>query len=312
MVRRSTSGPYKAHDLAAAIPSARPGTKECKIRARKIAHRWPEQRQSLGMKADPQIFAYQPKSSHRRHRWFSRIVFLILTLAMLSWWNSATLMNLAARARNRWYVRKCEKYQLQPGTVVFETDPALARAYSGDPRYAWVATDPPYLIRRVPPLDDFPWKDAFASSWDTAAFCHLRVSKSGHRRLVVVDAFLDGVPIAAVIDTGSFTKWPMVISTTGMNTPRPWHKYVVLATPTRGVVDSAFWAAHNNPLFTLYAGQADPIDASHFTFRYVGKGGTGTIDGWLLDNDKVRFRALDGPYSQSLSYFMQMEKESDD
>jgi hypothetical protein len=259
----------------------------------------------LGMTAKQQILAYQAKPSHNRHRWVRRIIVVIVALGMLSWWKSATLKNMAVRARGRWNVRKCENYQLSPDTVVYETDPTLARAYASDPFYQWIATDPPYLIRHAPPLKDFPWRNSFASSWDVAVFCHLRTSKSGHRRLVVVDGFMDGVPIATVVDTGSFTKWPTEISTTGINTPRPWHKYEVLKNPI-------LWTWHNNPMFTLYAGQADPMDASHFTFRYIGKGVTGTIDGWLLDNEKVRFRALDGPYGQPLSYFMQMEKESDD
>jgi len=33
----------------------------------------------------------------------------------------------------------------------------------------------------------------------------------------------------------------------------------------------------------IYAGQADPIDASHFTIRYVEDGKTRMVDGYLED-----------------------------
>jgi hypothetical protein len=126
----------------------------------------------------------------------------------------------------------------------------------------------------------------------------------------VVDGFYIGRPVATIIDTGSFITPPVLISSTDIYSPGA---YEVLTIEPRGLFGflQFDWISDNNPIFTLYAGQADPNDASHFTFRYVAKDGTGTIDGWLLDNDKVRFRALDGPYGHSLSYFTQKEKQND-
>lgn len=127
--------------------------------------------------------------------------------------------------------------------------------------------------------------------------------------MVVVDADIHGTLIATVIDAGSFMAPPKEISTTGIDNPRPWYMYEVLTTRRWGPLS---WISASHPIYTLYAGRPDRNDASHFTFRYVAKGGAGTIDGWLLDNDKVRFRALDGPYGHPLNYFIQMEKEFDD
>jgi hypothetical protein len=260
------------------------------------------------MESDKKVLTYQPKLvTHRSRRVRRAIFFLAMVVVLL--WNSAAIKNAAMRVRARWLVRQCENFELPPDTVVFESDPNLARAYATNSHYQWINVDPPYLIRDVPPLTDFPWEPRSASVWNQATFCHSRTSKSGHRRLVVVDGDMNGTLVATVIDPGSFMVPPKEISTTGIDTPRPWPKYEVLTTRRWGPLS---WISDNNPIYTLYAGQPDRNDASHFTFRYVAKGGAGTIDGWLLDNDKVRFRALDGPYGHPLNYFIRMEKEFDD
>ena len=264
------------------------------------------------MENKQQILTYQPKLNSHRHRWVWRIIFFVISVAMLSW-KSSTIKNAAMQVRARWFVRQCEKFELPPNTVVYECDPNLAKAYANNPLYEWINVDPPYLIRQVPPLTDFPWDQPFTGSpWNQSTFCHSRTSKSGHRRLVVCGGDNHGVLIAVVIDTGSFSVPPKELSTTGVDVPRPWKPYEVLKAQRPGAFDLLSFLSDNHPIYTLYAGQPDPKDASHFTFRYVAKGGEGTIDGWLLDNDKVRFRALDGPCRQSLRYFIEMEKEFDD
>jgi len=42
--------------------------------------------------------------------------------------------------------------------------------------------------------------------------------------------------------------------------------------------------------FTVYSGQADPTDESHFTISYTVNGEVGTIDGWLRDDDHIELR----------------------
>ncbi len=46
---------------------------------------------------------------------------------------------------------------------------------------------------------------------------------------------------------------------------------------------------------TLYAGQSDPNDPSHFTIKYRLKVGGGFIDGWLRSDDSIVIRTRDGP-----------------
>ena len=54
------------------------------------------------------------------------------------------------------------------------------------------------------------------------------------------------------------------------------------------------WGTQNAPL-RLFAGQSDPVDTSHFTIKYGLVGQTGTIDGWLQDDDKVKIKVRGGP-----------------
>jgi hypothetical protein len=39
----------------------------------------------------------------------------------------------------------------------------------------------------------------------------------------------------------------------------------------------------------IYAGQPDPDDPSHFTFEYENRGVRKTVDGWLREDDPLRF-----------------------
>lgn len=48
-------------------------------------------------------------------------------------------------------------------------------------------------------------------------------------------------------------------------------------------------------ILRIYAGQADPEDETHFTFRYELRGQSGTIDAYLRDGDEIEFRVRDGP-----------------
>ncbi len=45
----------------------------------------------------------------------------------------------------------------------------------------------------------------------------------------------------------------------------------------------------------IFAAQADPVDASHFSLRYDIDGQPGSIDGWLDSIDRVTFQVRDGP-----------------
>lgn len=46
---------------------------------------------------------------------------------------------------------------------------------------------------------------------------------------------------------------------------------------------------------TFHAGRPDPQDESHFTIKYETPEGNGSIDGWLMPDDSVKFEVRDGP-----------------
>ncbi len=48
---------------------------------------------------------------------------------------------------------------------------------------------------------------------------------------------------------------------------------------------------------TLFCGQHDPANDSHFIFSYIIDGNRGTIDAWLQDDDTIRLAVRDGPLS---------------
>lgn len=45
----------------------------------------------------------------------------------------------------------------------------------------------------------------------------------------------------------------------------------------------------------FFAGQPDPADASYFTIGYAVDGVSGTINGWLGDDERVKLQVRDGP-----------------
>ncbi len=51
-------------------------------------------------------------------------------------------------------------------------------------------------------------------------------------------------------------------------------------------------------LADLGTGASDPSDPTHFTIPYSFKGQTGTVDGWLRNDDSVRLVVRDGPGTQ--------------
>ena len=73
-----------------------------------------------------------------------------------------------------------------------------------------------------------------------------------------------------------------------------------------GVDPVGFWTDDpRNPLpiffpmpsktFTLFFGQPDPVNLSHFTMKYEIDNIPGTIDGWLQNDDTVKLQIRDGP-----------------
>jgi hypothetical protein len=77
--------------------------------------------------------------------------------------------------------------------------------------------------------------------------------------------------IGVVIKPESLGSWPSFAASGS------WH-------------DALFRRDLPKPL-TIFAGQSDPMDDSHFTMRFHLPQGEGKIDGWLLNNDQLSITA---------------------
>ena len=129
-----------------------------------------------------------------------------------------------------------------------------------------------------------------------ALFLHERSSPGGNRRLVVFHGSLDrslslpdsgdgqmpvwSIPLPRVylIDPATLRGQPQVVSEQGIG----FEEWGV-----DGLAESA--------VFRIYPGQPDPHDASHFTIRFEADDKSGMIEGWLQDDDTVKFMVTGAP-----------------
>jgi hypothetical protein len=192
---------------------------------------------------------------------------------------------------------ECQTSALPANLVTYTTDPTAADRLCAEGQYLRIAIELPDAARILPPWQALAQRIGVTGE-GRAIFCHARRSPAGHERLVVVTSVISGIPLGHVIKLASGAV-PCVVLRSSELSIRPW--------PTHTVLDK--W--ETMPV-TLYAGQADQQDASHFTIGYSCAKGTGVMDGWLLDDDRLRFRALSGPCKQTLSEFEEMERASND
>lgn len=119
--------------------------------------------------------------------------------------------------------------------------------------------------------------------YDACAFLHSRTAGGRPARIVAVEAGVDeyGADSARLrLQPETFTwSWP------------PQQHRSPAFSPTNGVTV----VMSRSESFTLYAGQPDPVDSSHFTIGYVMGGKTGTIDGRLNADGTAKLTVRDGP-----------------
>jgi hypothetical protein len=156
------------------------------------------------------------------------------------------------------------------------------------------------------------------------AFLHQRTAYGGKTRLVKVevecnggwavprapsspgqdpqDAVEQSVPDLKYAEDGTPVGWPYPW---GANLSIHWKVIVpgsLETSPYNIAHGEAGIVLSRGTRSTIYGGQPDPNDPSHFTIRYEVDEGSGTIDGWLQADDQVRFKIRDGPathYEQS-------------
>jgi hypothetical protein len=138
---------------------------------------------------------------------------------------------------------------------------------------------------------------ASARSSTATVFLHERQTPAGERRLVVVH-------FTAQQDFDQPSKDDMVLTTRAI-LARAWPLYqpgtprgnmdeaavsLSLPAPDRSLVTrkpDGSYTVQRGPALTLYMGQPDPADLTHFTIPYDINGKGGTLDGWLRNGEIV-------------------------
>jgi hypothetical protein len=237
-----------------------------------------------------QYLSYGVAGGSSRRRWAVMAVAGFL-LTVLCCWGAPSGRKLISQWQNRRLVRECELYALAPDVIAYEPDPQRAASLCSTGKYRHVASDTADAIRIVLPWGTLSKQIGLAAE-DAAVFCHARQSPMGHNRLVIINSIRDGIATGFVID--SSLSAPKVLRASGWGYPSWGASYRILQ------------GECGDPV--LNAGQSDDKDRSHFAIGYSVGGETGTIDGWLLDDDRVRLRALTGPCRRPLKYFEAAER----
>ena len=174
------------------------------------------------------------------------------------------------------YQRQCLRYAAPPTQVVLETDPAEAKKLLADPRYADDArSTKAWLV----PAEWTAYHAAMGSGFQTSGtvFLHERTTPQGVRCLIGVDVNL--IPLAPTHAASLGSR--IIRPGTAFRNPRSGR------TVTRG--DGSQIRFHPTAdRLTIYAGQPDPADPSHFTIDYDLNGVRHTVDGWLEDDEWVK------------------------
>ncbi len=246
----------------------------------------------------PQL-EYQLRAPWHRRRMFRRIVSLVLLAGLIP---CSVIWGPRAwrRVRILYYQHQCLTFTASPDAVVYEPEPAKAAAllrkglqYWGSnstPEYA-VAPDPRCLKRLASLLPCTPTGAPIITQSLTTptiltgsglGFMHELRNHKGDRRLVVVappsnPSFLMYCVAPLTPPLGNVQSGTLAIDSC-------YSTGLILGVDPPGAL-------------RIFAGQLDPNDASHFTFAYETRDGTGngTIDGWLNDQCNIVMRVRDGP-----------------
>jgi hypothetical protein len=181
------------------------------------------------------------------------------------------------------FQRQCLTYAAPGAQVVLETNPAEAKKLIVDPRYA---TDPSGAIAYLVPAQ---WTSLYASlgsGFQTSGtvFLHERVAPSGTRVLVGIDVNL--ISLNYVARTAATMGARILEPGSAFRGPR------MSMTATRGDGSQIQFDPETDRL-TIYAGQPDPNDASHFTIDYDLNGARHTLDGWVVDANEIKIESRD-------------------
>jgi hypothetical protein len=189
---------------------------------------------------------------------------------------------------------RCMTFAPPDDQVAYQEDAPQAPPLAGgnDGGLRWTTVTDPIGNRRAFYLTPEALRNS--RDWETGCqpdastgcclFLHARRARGGEDRLVYVEmnyVFTDRNRITKIeFSSPEALDWDVIQPGSLFSHPRH------LATGQWG--DATFHIQMPRPL-CIYSGQADPADASHFTFKYKLPARTGTIDGWLQPDDQVKF-----------------------
>jgi hypothetical protein len=174
--------------------------------------------------------------------------------------------------------RQCLGYVAPTTEIVYVNDPTVAQSVLADGSYRKLGFNAGAEKVGLP-----LWRQAAGSFAENRAvvFLHGRVGADEHENLVALRLSSEG--------SGDHFRclimnWSVLPPTSAAASSR-------YANREDGIYT---FISPDEPL-TLYAGQADPTDDSHFTVRYAVRSGTGLIDARLVAGNQLRFSIRDGP-----------------
>ena len=217
---------------------------------------------------------YEQKRVSLRRRRIAALVAVIIVLCAVT----PFAVRYARMAGERWRVtrlyRDCAAHTAPATTVVWEEDAEQVQRLRSAGEYEIVGSHHGNAAYVVPAK----WRELNAAigqqiqTWGTL-FLHERATPQSQRKLLV------GVDIAG------WSRGGPVVLFARVRTIAP---AAPMRLPTQAKVEhpSVVLATTEAPL-RLFAGQADPNDASHFTIDYAISDATGVIDGWLKEDGSV-------------------------
>ena len=238
------------------------------------------------------ILDYGRRSALRRYlrfaKWAAALVAAIVTSYLLRPQIHRTLKSFElARA-----LRRCESHTEPPATLVFDSGSSINQTWG----QRW------QLGPKFPAPADWVYvrsklRDTLYSNSAPLIFLHKLQSAKGTRRLVAVE-----LERAVMIPRG-----PVVIAVYTLDSAAGAQVRTMLV----GTADSLDNFERFRPT-KVYAGQCDPVDASHFTVVYETAEGLGTLDGHLEDNGVASIKVRDGPSHAMHDAFAAVEQHPED
>ena len=214
----------------------------------------------------------------RVRRWVLPAVLGLLIVGAI--WIAPRLIAYATTLHRQ---RACLDYTAPATQVVLQTDAVEARKLLADPRYA---TDAKRSIAYfIPPIWTAyytPLGGGFQTSG--TVFLHEMTARDGTSCLVGVDVNL--LPLLNTPQHCASLGARIILPGSAFRSPR------LGMTMTRGDGSQIRFDPTSDRL-TIFAGQIDPGDHSHFTVEYDLNGVRRTVDGWLVDGQSMKIESRD-------------------